>query len=76
MSACFADVTSATLTWDILHALLRLLGVSNPVFMNVPRSVIFGFENGPDIETVSNKSEFFGDTLNKWDNDSVLVCCT
>lgn len=28
-SSCFADVTSATITWNNLHPLLRLLGTSN-----------------------------------------------
>jgi hypothetical protein len=36
---------------------------------------IFGFENNPEIETVSNASEFIGDALNIWDSDSVLVYC-
>jgi hypothetical protein len=34
---------------------------------------MFSFENGPDIETVSNAPEFLGNTLNIWDNDSALV---
>jgi hypothetical protein len=29
MSVRFAVVTAATLTWDIVHTLLRLLGISN-----------------------------------------------
>jgi hypothetical protein len=36
---------------------------------------MFSFENGPDIETISNASEFLGDTLNIWNNDSALVYC-
>jgi uncharacterized protein YxjI len=36
---------------------------------------MFSFENGPDIETVRNASEFLGDTFNIWDNDSALVYC-
>jgi hypothetical protein len=28
---------------------------------------MFSFVNGPDTETVSNESEFIGDTLNIWD---------
>jgi hypothetical protein len=36
---------------------------------------MFRFENSPHIETVSNASEFLGDTLNMWDNDSALVYC-
>jgi hypothetical protein len=34
---------------------------------------MFSFQNDPDIETVSNVSEFFGDNINMWDDDSVLV---
>jgi hypothetical protein len=34
---------------------------------------MFSFENGPDIEAVSNASEFLGDTLNTRDNDNVLI---
>jgi hypothetical protein len=34
---------------------------------------MFGFENGPDIEMVSNASEFPGDALNIWDNDCALL---
>jgi hypothetical protein len=30
---------------------------------------LFRFENIPDIEMVSNPSEFLGDTLIIWDND-------
>jgi hypothetical protein len=61
---------------DIVHTLLRLLG--NSVRSSVhqcPTECMFSFENGPDIEAVSNTSEFLGDTLNIWDNGSVLVYC-
>jgi hypothetical protein len=34
---------------------------------------MFSFENGPDIETVPNASEFLGDTLNIWDNDRAMI---
>jgi hypothetical protein len=34
---------------------------------------MFSFESGPDIEMVSSASEFLGNTLNTWDNDSALV---
>jgi hypothetical protein len=34
---------------------------------------LFSFENGPDIEMVSSASEFLGNTLNIWDNDSALI---
>jgi hypothetical protein len=27
---------------------------------------MFSFENGPDIETISNTFEFLGNTLNMW----------
>jgi hypothetical protein len=36
---------------------------------------MFSSENGPDIETVHNASEFLGDTLNIRDDDSALVYC-
>jgi hypothetical protein len=34
---------------------------------------MFSSENGPDIEMVSNASEFLVDTLNIWDNGHVLA---
>jgi hypothetical protein len=34
---------------------------------------MFNFENGPEIETVPNASEFLGNALSIWDNDSALV---
>jgi hypothetical protein len=34
---------------------------------------MLSFENGPDIETVSNASEFLGHTLYIWENYRVLV---
>jgi hypothetical protein len=36
---------------------------------------MFGFENGHDMELVSKASEFLGDTLNIWDDDSALAYC-
>jgi hypothetical protein len=76
MSASFADVTSATITWDAVHALLRPLGFSNRTsFHQCPTECMFNFENGPEIETLPNASAFLGNTLNIWDNDSSLVCC-
>jgi hypothetical protein len=36
---------------------------------------MFSFENGSEIETVPDLSEFLGNTLNIWDDDSALVCC-
>jgi hypothetical protein len=36
---------------------------------------MFSFENGPDIETVFIASEFLGNTLNIWGNDSAPVYC-
>jgi hypothetical protein len=64
------------LTWDVIHTVLSLLGVSNwSGFHQCPKEFIFSFENGPDIEMVSSASEFLGDTLNIWDNDCALVCC-
>jgi hypothetical protein len=35
---------------------------------------MFSLENGPNIETVSNSSEFFGNTPNISDNDHAMVC--
>jgi hypothetical protein len=34
---------------------------------------MFSFENGPDIEMVSNASKFLGYTLNTWDNDHAVI---
>jgi hypothetical protein len=34
---------------------------------------MFDFENGPDIEMVSNEPEFLGYTLNAWDNDHAII---
>jgi hypothetical protein len=31
------------------------------------------FDNGPEIETVPNASEYLGNTLNICDNDSAMV---
>jgi hypothetical protein len=78
LKAClFADVIFATVTWDAVHTLLRLLGISNQSsFHQCPTKCMFTFENGPDIEAVSNAPEFLGDTLSIWDNDRALVCCT
>jgi hypothetical protein len=76
MSACFANATSATVTWDIVHTLLRQLGIPNRFSVHqYPTDFMFRFENCPDIETVPNESEFLGDTVNIWDNDSALVYC-
>jgi hypothetical protein len=36
---------------------------------------MFSSEHGPDIEMVSNASEFLGDALNIRDNDCALVYC-
>jgi hypothetical protein len=36
---------------------------------------MFSFENNPGIYTISSASEFLGDTINIWDNDSALVYC-
>jgi hypothetical protein len=36
---------------------------------------MFSFEIRPDIEMVSNASEYLGVTLNIWDNDIALVHC-
>jgi hypothetical protein len=44
-------------------------------FSAMAHGVMVSFENGPDIEMVSNVSEFLLDTVNIWDNDSALVYC-
>jgi hypothetical protein len=36
---------------------------------------MFSFEEGPDIDAVSNMSEFLGDALNMFDNDSAPIYC-
>jgi hypothetical protein len=75
-TACFADETSATITWDAVHTLLPLLDISNrSSFHQRPTKCLFSFESSPDVETVSNTSEFLGDPPNIRDNDSALVCC-
>jgi hypothetical protein len=57
-----------------VHILLRLLGISNrPSFHQCPTACMFSFENGRDIETVSNACEFLGDNI--WNNDCALVYC-
>jgi hypothetical protein len=35
---------------------------------------MFSFENGPDIEMVSNASEFLRDALNIWDDTALVYC--
>jgi hypothetical protein len=60
----------------ILHALLRLLGISDRSnFLQCPTGHTFSFENDRGIETVSSASEFLGDTLNIWDNNRAMVHC-
>jgi hypothetical protein len=34
---------------------------------------MFSFENGPEIETVPDVSEFLGNSFNTWDNGSAPV---
>jgi hypothetical protein len=63
MSARFTDVTSTTIICEIVHTVLHLLGISKwSSFHQCPKECMFSFENGPDIEMVSNESEFLGDT--------------
>jgi hypothetical protein len=60
--------------WDIVHTLLHLPGIANLTsFDQCSMEHMFSSENDPDIEMVSNVSEFLGDTLNIRDNDSALV---
>jgi hypothetical protein len=69
-------ITSATIILDIVHTLLRLLGICNrSSFHQCHTEWLFNFKKGPDVQTVSNSSEFLRDTLNIWDNDSALVYC-
>jgi hypothetical protein len=76
MSACFADVTFTSFTWDIVCTLLRLLGISNRSnFHQCPTECMFSTENALDIETVPNASEFFRNTIDILDNDRSLVYC-
>jgi hypothetical protein len=64
-SACFIDVTSATVTWNIIHT---LLGISNQSsFYQCSMNCMCIFENGSDIEAVSNMSGFLEETLNIWE---------
>jgi hypothetical protein len=42
-------------------------------FHQCPSECLFSFENSPYAETLSNASEFIGDTLNIWYNDGALV---
>lgn len=74
MSVCFADVTCAAITWDIIRTLLHMLGFSNQSsFHRCPRECMFSFKNGPDTETVSSAFEFLRGILNICDNDNALV---
>jgi hypothetical protein len=67
MSAYFADITSATVTWDYVHTLLPLLDIfSRPSFHRFPTQCVFSFENGPVIETVSKVSAFLADIPDTW----------
>jgi hypothetical protein len=67
MSACLTDVTSATITWDAVHTLLRLLGVSNrSSFHQCLTECMFSLEDGSEIETVPDISE--------WENLFFLCC--
>jgi hypothetical protein len=36
---------------------------------------MFSLENGSEVETVPDASEFLESTLDIWDNDSALVFC-
>jgi hypothetical protein len=68
MCSCFTDVTSATIAWDAVRTLLRLMGISNrSSFHQCHTEYMFSFENDPDVETISDASEFLGDTLSIWD---------
>jgi hypothetical protein len=57
-----------------IHCFACLISLTRPIFINIPRSVTFSFENVLDIETVSYAPEFLGDTHDIWDNYCALVC--
>jgi hypothetical protein len=68
--------TSATVPWDVVHTLLRFLGILNRSTLHqCSTKFMFSFENGPYIETVSSASQFLGNILNIWDHDCALVQC-
>jgi hypothetical protein len=76
MSDCFANITTATITWDIVHTPLRLLGISNwSSFHQCPIESMISFENGSGTETVSNVSEYLGDTFIMWHTNCALLYC-
>jgi hypothetical protein len=75
-SAYFVNVTSATITQNIILALLHLLGISNwSSFHHRPMDCTFSSKHYPDVETAFNGSEFLTDVINIWDNDNALVYC-
>jgi hypothetical protein len=64
MSAWFAGVRTAAITWDAVHTLLNLLGISDRhKFHQCPMECMFNFDNVPDIKTVSNAAAYLGDTV-------------
>jgi hypothetical protein len=73
-SACFTDVTSATITWDATHALLHLLGISNrSSFHQCHMECMFSLEDGSETEMVPDEPEFLRNSLNIRDDDSALL---
>jgi hypothetical protein len=69
-------VTSATMTWDIVLTLLRLLDISNlSSFQQCPTECMLSFDNGHDSGTVPSASELLGNTFNTRDNDIALIYC-
>lgn len=56
MSACFADVRSATITCDVVHTLQLLLGISNPSsFHQCPTECVFSSANDHDSVIILGK---------------------
>jgi hypothetical protein len=54
-SVCFTNATSATIAWDAVHTLLRLLAIYKwSSFHHCVMECLFSFENGPEIETAPN----------------------
>jgi hypothetical protein len=64
-SGYFTDIPSATISWDPVRTLLRLPVISNmSSFRQHTTECVLSFDSGPDIEAVSNVSEFLGGALN------------
>jgi hypothetical protein len=68
------DVTSATVTWDVVHTLLCLMGISYwSSFYQYTTECMFCFKSVPDIETVPSVPKFVGKPINLKDNNHTLI---